>query len=133
MQNSDFGEDDVLRIQSKMWKAHPILFILNIVLCFAYGLGLLIFGIWWLVTYNRELVVTDSRVRKRTGIFSNQTSELEHKHIRNIQVDQGIIENLMGVGTLKISSSGQSGMEIVMTGIENPEGVRDLIYSQRDE
>lgn len=115
-----------------MWRTHPIWFAACILLIAAYGAGLVFLGIWWLVTYNRELVVTKNRSRKRKGILANETTELEHQDVKNIQVQQGAIHSLTGVGTLRLSSAGQAGMELNMNGIEDPEGVRDLIYDQRE-
>jgi len=106
------------------------LFILLILASFGL-VGIPFLAYWWLDTYGRELVVTKKRVRKRQGIVSNQTSELELGDVKNVKVEQGMIQSLTGVGTLRLSSAGQSGMEIVMHSIENPEGVRDLIYDTR--
>lgn len=125
-------EDVLLRRQPSMWRTHPIWFTACILLIPAYGVGLVILGIWWLVTYNRELVVTKARSRKRTGILANETTELEHQDVKNIQIQQGAIHSLTGVGTLRLSSAGQAGMELSMHGIQDPEGVRDLVYGQRE-
>ncbi len=87
--------------------------------------------VWmWLRARSRELVVTRSRVRKRSGIVANRTTELAHRNIRNVQIEQGPIHRLMGCGTLRLSSSGQSGIELTMRDLEDPEGIRDLIYRQ---
>jgi membrane protein YdbS with pleckstrin-like domain len=125
------SEDTLLRTQPKMWKANPAGFIISILLI-PTGIGILILFFWWLSTYNRELIVTKTRTRKRTGILSNETTELEHRDVKNIQVEQGPIQNLMGTGTLRLSSAGQAGMELEMNSVENPEGIRDLIYDQRE-
>lgn len=126
------SEDVLLRTQPKMLKGNPGLFILSILLIPVFGIGLIILLFWWLSTYSRELVITKNRARRRSGILSNQTSELEHRDIKNVQVEQGIIQNLTGCGTVRLSSAGQSGMEIEVNSIEDPEGIRDLIYQQRD-
>lgn len=86
----------------------------------------------WLRSRSIELIITQSRVRKRSGIVSNRTTELALRNIRNVQIDQGPIQRFMGCGTLRLSSAGQSGIELTMRDLENPEEVRDLIYRQRE-
>lgn len=125
-------ENVLLRIRPEMIRARPIRFALSVVLIPAYGLGLLLLAYWWLSTVSRELVVTPRRVRKRSGVLANQTTELQHKDVKNVQVRQGPIQNLMETGTLRLSSAGQAGVELTMTDIDDPQGVRDLIYQQQE-
>ncbi|PSQ75710.1 MAG: hypothetical protein BRD35_08210 [Bacteroidetes bacterium QH_7_62_13] len=115
-----------------MIRARPIQFALSVVLIPAYGLGLVLLAYWWLSTVSRELTVTPRRVRKRSGILANQTTELRHEDVKNVQVSQGPIQNLLNTGTLRLSSAGQAGIELTMTDIDDPQGVRDVIYQQQD-
>jgi membrane protein YdbS with pleckstrin-like domain len=125
-------DDVLLRAQPKMWKANPGAVVLSIFLIPAFGLGLLILGVWWLRTWSREIVVTPRRLRKRTGILSKATTELEHRDVRNVQVEQGPVGRMMGTGTVRVSSAGQGGIEIEIAGVEAPEEIRDLLYEQRE-
>lgn len=124
-------ENVLLRIRPETWKARPVGFMLSIALVPAYGIGILILAYWFLASASCELVVTEERTRKRSGILSNQTTELVHSDVKNIQVSQGPIQNLMDTGTLRLSSAGQAGIELTMTDIESPENVRDFISQQR--
>jgi uncharacterized membrane protein YdbT with pleckstrin-like domain len=60
-------------------------------------------------------------------ILSKSTNEVRHKDVRNIQVEQTILQRLFGVGTIAISSAGQSGMEIEVSGIPGPQKMADMI------
>jgi uncharacterized membrane protein YdbT with pleckstrin-like domain len=51
--------------------------------------------------------------------------------VRNIQVSQSFFQRIFGVGWVGISSSGQSGIEIGVDGIPDPEMVRGLINQGR--
>jgi uncharacterized membrane protein YdbT with pleckstrin-like domain len=87
----------------------------------------------WLSTYSRELIVTSQRARKRTGIIRVSSTEMELRSIRNIQVEQSIMERILGVGTLRLSSAGQSGVELTIRAVDNPKEIRDLILRQLDQ
>ena len=87
----------------------------------------------WLSTYSRELIVTSQRARKRSGIIRVSSTEMELRSIRNIQVEQSIMERILGVGTLRLSSAGQSGVELTIRAVDNPKEIRDLILQQLDQ
>lgn len=152
-QEQTMAEDIIFRAEPRLWMAHPFSvtlfgllsatvapFVLGGALVKTGWAAVLMAGLcgpapllWmWLQVRSKELIVTRSRVRKRSGIVSNRTTELAHRNIRNVQIDQGPIHRLMGCGTLRLSSAGQSGIELTMRDLENPEGVRDLIYRQRE-
>ena len=114
-----------------MFRNHPYLFILSVILIAAFGLGLVILLIWWLQTLGTKLTVTDERITLRKGILSKFTNEVFHTDIRNVQLDQSFFQRLFDVGTIAISTSGQEGIEISVQGIPHPQNVRDLIDKYR--
>lgn len=89
--------------------------------------GGLILSYWWLQTRFRSVTVTSKRTIYTQGIFSKQTSEVQHDDVRNMQVDQSFFDRLVGVGHIAISSSGQDDMEIDVRGLKSPQRVIDII------
>lgn len=89
--------------------------------------GALLLAYWWFQTRFRSVTVTSKRTIYRQGIFSKQTSEVQHDDVRNMQVDQSFFDRLVGVGHLAISSSGQDDMEIDVRGLKSPQRVIDII------
>lgn len=89
--------------------------------------------VWWLRVTCKTLTITNKKTRVRTGVLAKNINEVAHDHVRNVKIAKGLQQRLFGVGTLKISSSGQSGIEISIKGIPEPEKVNDLItqYQQR--
>ena len=114
-----------------MFRNHPFLFILSVVLIAAFGLGLVILLVWWVQTLGTKLTVTNERITLRKGILSKYTNEVFHTDIRNVQLDQSFFQRLFDVGTIAISTSGQEGIEISVAGIPHPQQVRDLIDEHR--
>jgi uncharacterized membrane protein YdbT with pleckstrin-like domain len=51
--------------------------------------------------------------------------------VRNVQLDQTFFQRVFDVGQIGVSSAGQAGLEINVTGIPQPERVKDLIDSYR--
>lgn len=86
---------------------------------------------WWVHSKMVTLTVTSKRTSLRRGIFSKQTSEVQHDDVRNLQVDQNFFQRVLGVGDLAISSSGQDDLEIVVKGIPNPDSIAALIRKRQ--
>ena len=114
-----------------MFRNNPVAFIVGVVLIAFAGLGLLILIPWWLRCLGTTLIITDKRTTLRTGILSKHLNEVYHDDVRNIQMSQNVFQRIMNVGTLGISSAGQSGVEIEVSGIKNPNETKKLIDSQR--
>jgi hypothetical protein len=83
--------------------------------------------LWWLTTLATTLTVTTKRAVLRRGLIARHTSEVRHEDVRNLQVQQGVLQRIMDVGGLAISSSGQEGVEIAVRDIPDPDGLAALI------
>jgi membrane protein YdbS with pleckstrin-like domain len=94
------------------------------------GLAALYLLAWWLQSRFTTLTVTNQRTMLRRGLIARETTEVRHRDVRNLQVNQTTLERMLGVGDLAISSAGQNELEINVHGIPNPEKlaaiVRDL-------
>ena len=125
-------EKELYKAHPAMFRNHPLLFILCVILVAAAGLGLIILLIWWFKVLGTTLIITNRRTILQKGIFSRQTNELFHSDIRNIKVWQSFQDRIFDVGRIGISSAGQAGIEIDVSGIPNPYKVRDLIETHRE-
>lgn len=113
-----------------MFRNHPVGFVLTILLCLAI-VGLIILLVWWIKCKATTLIVTTDRTRLRRGILSKSVTEVWHSDVRNVQLEQTFFQRIFDVGMIGISSSGQSGMEIAVSGIPQPEHVKELIDRHR--
>ena len=113
-----------------MFRNRPVEFIITVILC-AVVVGFVIFLVWWLRCKGTQLTITSDRTRLRKGILSKSITEVWHQDVRNVQLNQTFFQRLLGVGSLGISSAGQAGLEISVSGIPDPEQVKDLIDQHR--
>jgi len=113
-----------------MFRNRPVEFIITALLCII-GVGLVIFLIWWLRCKGTQLTITSDRTRLRKGILSKSITEVWHQDVRNVQLNQTFFQRMLGVGSLGISSAGQAGLEISVSGIPDPEQVKELIDQHR--
>lgn len=98
----------------------------------------LVFG--WLVIpflvaiYRRHSLVLriySDHVALERGLFTKEYREFFIKDIRSIDVDQTILERLLGIGDITISTAATLDAAEVMPGVPTPMRVKDLIITQR--
>ena len=82
---------------------------------------------WWFKSLYVTLTVTNRRTILRKGLFSKSTSEVAHDDVRNIQIDQSMVQRLLNIGDLLISSAGQDTIEIKARAIHDPERVASIV------
>jgi len=113
-----------------MFRNRPVEFGVNILLCLVV-VGFFLFFAWWFKCKGTTLTVTNHRTRLRKGILSKSITEVWHQDVRNVQLNQSFFQRILGVGTIGISSAGQSEIEIKVAGIPDPERVKELIDKYR--
>jgi len=115
-----------------IFRDHPGQTLLAILLCVVL-IGFYLLAKLWLDARSKRLIITTRRTILRTGIFSKNTNEILHRDIRNVVVRQDLIDRMLGVGTLAISSAGQDTMEIVVPGMRNPARLVELIRTHQED
>lgn len=63
----------------------------------------------------------------REGLIARNTNEMQLRHIRAINVKQGIIERILGIGTIMFLSSAEGEAAVIFKGIRDPHGVKEMI------
>ena len=123
-------EEVLYEANPSMFRNRPIGFILAAILCLV-GVGVIIFLVWWLKCIGTKLTVTNERTSLRRGVLSKSLVEVWHRDVRNVQLYQTFGQRVFGVGQLGISSAGQGGVEIEVSGIPDPDKVKQLIDDRR--
>lgn len=97
-------------------------------------LGIITFGVTWLLAIYEflkirsiEAGVTNKRVILKNGIISRRTEEMKLSSIETIEIQQGVIGRILGLGTVKVTGRGIS--ELVFRRISDPLAVKRQIES----
>ncbi len=83
--------------------------------------------VWLVLSLSTTLTVTNSRTIFRKGIIQRDSSEVQHDDVRNLQINQSLLQRLLRIGEIGISSSGQDGLEIVAQRIASPGSIVETI------
>ena len=113
-----------------MFRNRPVLFLVCCALI-PVGIGVVVLFVWWLRCLATSLVITDRRVTLRQGLLSKDDNDVLIADIRNVKVRQNLLQRIFGVGTVAVSTSGQSDMEIEVHGVPAPERIKAIIDDRR--
>jgi len=81
---------------------------------------------------NRTVLhIFPDRIRLTRGLMSKSYRDYKPRDIRSIDIDQRLLQRLVGIGDLTISTAAAAEGAEQMKSIPNPQAVRDLILSQR--
>ncbi len=95
------------------------------------GLGLLLLYpvrkfVWW---FTSNFAVTSDRVIHREGFIAKRSMEIPLEAINDVRFEQGIIDRIVGAGSVVISSASEFGRN-EFGDIRHPEQVQKTIYHQ---
>lgn len=103
---------------------------------FAAGLWLLgALAVLVFVAFKRfswKFTIDDSRVSRHYGIISRNQQSVRIRDVRSVELDQGILQRILGVGTLAFYSAGSDNAEVRFIGIKRPLEWRDRIDQAMD-
>jgi membrane protein YdbS with pleckstrin-like domain len=77
------------------------------------------------------LRIYPGRVTLERGLLSKSYREFVARDIRSIEIDQGFLARMVGIGDLTISTAATVDADEEIEGIPNPKAIRDLILAQR--
>jgi uncharacterized membrane protein YdbT with pleckstrin-like domain len=81
----------------------------------------------WLRWKTTHYVFTNERVILREGVFSRQGRDIPLGRVNDVSFTHGLIERMLGCGTLTIESAGERG-QIVLTDIPHVEKTQSVLY-----
>ena len=87
----------------------------------------------WVRRRSVVLRIYPGRVTLERGIFSKCNREFDARDIRSIDIDQGILARMVGIGNLTISTAATVDPVEEIAGIPDPKAIRDLILAQRHD
>ncbi len=104
----------------------------------------LFLGLWWLCLwigafntftqyYLNHWVITTFRivrVRQR-GFFAREVASFQLSRVQDVTTEvNGVFADLLGYGSVRVQTAGTDSNHFVMDGIDDPQGMRDLIMSE---
>jgi hypothetical protein len=96
------------------------------VILFAKGIGMLLVLARVKATHYR---VTNQRILVETGLLSKALEEIDLRYVEDLEFQQTFLERIVSIGRILIISSDKLAPKMVLRGIRDPRGLRELIRS----
>jgi uncharacterized membrane protein YdbT with pleckstrin-like domain len=75
--------------------------------------------------------LTTQRFIHKSGILKRVSDRIEVIDIDDVTYEQGIVQRMIGVGTIRLSSSDRTHPELVLTGIDEVQRIADMVDDVR--
>ena len=84
--------------------------------------------------YNVRYAVDGWGCHCKVGILSLKlrSTSVRYEDIRSIETDQTLMERIVGVGSVLISTASTAGVEVLFEGVAAPDEVQDMLQRERD-
>jgi uncharacterized membrane protein YdbT with pleckstrin-like domain len=98
--------------------------------------GLLVLA--WMVVASAVLTrrstswsITSERLIERRGLLARTRREIELADIRSVEVDRRLIQRMLGLGSVVVSSAASADFSIRMQGVADPEAIAETVRRAR--
>lgn len=96
--------------------------------CAVGGLAAISVPVWMkLKSLNAKIRVTSKRIVDTDGFLNRRVSEVLHRDIRNVRVEQTFSQRIWRVGAIAVYTGGEEAPEIYMENVPDPHHVREVI------
>jgi membrane protein YdbS with pleckstrin-like domain len=96
----------------------------------AVALGLLLFLWVWIRIKSHRYRLTSQRLFVYRGWVARDTDELELYRVEDVRVEQGVLERLLGYGTITVVANDNTTPQVDLIGIARPMEVKEVIRTQ---
>ncbi len=95
---------------------------------FAFGVGLVLSV--WISVASRSYRLTTQRLFVRRGWLAKHVDELELYRVKDVAVDQGILQRILDYGTVTVQAEDETTPKVDLTGISGPTKAKEMIRTQ---
>ena len=76
--------------------------------------------------YSWVYSIDNETIESREGLIARKVKSIRIQDLRNINVNQTLVQRIMRVGNVEFSSAGGSGIEVTFRGVDDPLQVKTL-------
>jgi membrane protein YdbS with pleckstrin-like domain len=94
------------------------------------ALGVVLLLIVWTRVKSCSYRLTTQRLFVRRGWLAKHVNELELYRVKDVVVDQGVLQRVLGYGTITVLADDDTTPEVALVGISSPTKVKEMIRTQ---
>ena len=102
------------------YRAQLGLLVWGVLLLPVVGLGLILLARAWYRVASTRYRLTTQRLFAQTGLIAKNLEEVELFRVKDVTLRQGVLDRLLGVGTVTVLSTDDTAPELELAGIRDP-------------
>lgn len=95
-------------------------------------LPILLFYYLYYLRISHEYVFTNHRILIKRGWISNKTISIHYNRITDVSINQNIIDRILKIGSVSISTAGSEGYKAVLAHVSKPHQIKRRLYSLKE-
>jgi membrane protein YdbS with pleckstrin-like domain len=94
------------------------------------ALGVVLLLIVWTRVKSCSYRLTTQRLFVRRGWLAKHVNELELYRVKDVVVDQGVLQRVLGYGTITVLADDDTTPQVALVGISSPTKIKEMIRTQ---
>ncbi|HRT04861.1 MAG TPA: PH domain-containing protein [Kiritimatiellia bacterium] len=109
------------------YRARLGLLVWGVLLLPVVGLGLFLLARAWYLVASTRYRLTTQRLFAETGLIAKNLEEVELFRVKDVTLRQGVLDRLLGVGTVTVLSTDDTAPELELAGIRDPLAAKEAL------
>ncbi len=93
----------------------------------------LLFYYLYYLRISNEYVFTDHRILVKRGWLSTNTISIHYNRITDVNVTQNLIDKILRIGSISISTAGSEGYEVSLIHVSRPYDLKKSLFSLKEK
>ena len=124
--NETMQEETAIFELKPTYRAHLGLLVWGVLLA-PVGIGLILLARAWYRVASTRYRLTTQRLFAQTGLIAKNLEEVELFRVKDVTLSQGVLDRLLGVGTVTVLSTDDTAPELELAGIRDPLAAKEAL------
>ena len=124
--NATTQEETAIFELKPAYRAHLGLLVWGVFLA-PVGIGLILLARAWYLVASTRYRLTSQRLFAQTGLIAKNLEEVELFRVKDVTLSQGVLDRLLGVGTVTVLSTDDTAPELDLAGIRDPLAAKEAL------
>ena len=124
--NETMQEETAIFELKPTYRAHLGLLVWGVLLA-PVGIGLILLARAWYLVASTRYRLTTQRLFAQTGLIAKNLEEVELFRVKDVTLSQGMLDRMLGTGTVTVLSTDDTAPRLALAGIREPLAAKEAI------
>ena len=124
--NATTQEETAIFELKPTYRAHLGLLVWGVLLA-PVGIGLILLARAWYLVASTRYRLTTQRLFAQTGLIAKNLEEVELFRVKDVTLSQGMLDRMLGTGTVTVLSTDDTAPRLELAGIRDPLAAKEAL------